>query len=281
MKTILVPTDFSDQATYALDLAYDIAKKSGAAIKVLNVVEASAESSFSATGEATTGSGMDSVYFVQLVKSVKQRLVDIDNDPKYADVKLEGYVEVGNPYESISRTIVDHEVDLVVMGTLGTSGLEEIFVGSNTEKVVRRAHCPVLSVKEPVHSDAIKNIALATNLRDDHEELFTELTKLQQLFDATIHIVRINTPSSFENDRYYKTEMEKFAQQHGLENYTLNVYNDSDEEDGIIYFAEQVDADMIAMGTHGRSGISRLLSGSIAEDVVNHSKRPVWTFKLH
>ena len=281
MKTILVPTDFSDQATYALDLAYDIAKKSGAAVKVLNVVEAPAESSFNAMGEASASDGINSVYFVQLVKGVEQRLIDIDNDPKYSDVKLEGYVEVGSPYESISRTIVDNKVDLVVMGTQGTSGLEEIFVGSNTEKVVRRAECPVLAVKEPVHANAIKNIVLATNLRDDHQELFTELTKLQQLFDATIHIVRINTPSSFENDRYYKTEMEKFAQQHGLTNYTLNVYNDSDEEDGIIYFAEQIQADMIAMGTHGRSGISRLLSGSIAEDVVNHSKRPVWTFKLH
>ena len=281
MKTILVPTDFSDQATYALDLAYDIAKKSGASIKVLNVVEAPAESSFNAMGEASTSDGLNSVYFVQLVKGVEQRLVAIDNDAKYSDVKLEGYVEVGNPYESISRTIVDHEVDLVVMGTLGSSGLEEIFVGSNTEKVVRRAHCPVLAVKEAVHAQEIKNIVLATNLRDDHQGLFTELTKLQQLFDATIHIVRINTPSSFENDRYYKTEMEKFAQQYGLTNYTLNVYNDSDEEDGIIYFAEQIHADLIAMGTHGRSGISRLLSGSIAEDVVNHAKRPVWTFKLH
>ena len=280
MKTILVPTDFSDQATYALDLAYDIAKKSGAAIKVLNVVEAPAESSFNAMGEATASDGINSVYFVQLVKGVEQRLIDIDNDAKYADVKLEGYVEVGSPYESISRTIVDHEVDLVVMGTRGTNGLEEIFVGSNTEKVVRRAHCPVLSVKEPVHADAIKDIVLATNLRDDHQGLFTELSKLQQLFDAKIHIVRINTPSSFENDRYYKNEMEKFAQQYGLTNYTLNVYNDSDEEDGIIYFAEQIHADMIAMGTHGRSGISRLLSGSIAEDVVNHAKRPVWTFRL-
>ena len=279
MKTILVPTDFSDHATYALDLAYDIAKKSGAAIKLLNVVEAPHGSSFNAMGEVTTDD-TESLFFVQLVKGVKQRLLEIDEDPKYADVKLDGFVEVGNPYENIARTIADQEVDLVVMGTQGSSGLEEVFVGSNAEKAVRYSNCPVLTVKEPVHANAIKDIVLATNLRDDHQDLFSQLTKIQQLFDATIHIVRINTPSSFENDRYYKSEMQKFAEQYGLTNYTLNVYNDSDEEDGIIYFAEQVNADMIAMGTHGRSGISRILSGSIAEDVVNHSKRPVWTFKL-
>ena len=280
MKSILVPTDFSDQATYALDLAYDIAKQSGAAVKLLNVVESPRGESFNTMGDVTANEGTNAMFFVQMVEGAKQRLIEIDDDPKYADVSLEGMVEVGSPYESISRTIVDHAVDLVVMGTQGSSGLEEIFAGSNAEKVVRRADCPVLSVKEPVHSDSIKNIVLATNLRDDHQALFAELIKLQQLFDATIHIVRINTPGSFENDRYYKTEMEKFAQQHQLTNYTLNVYNDSDEEDGIIYFAEQVDADMIALGTHGRSGIRRLLSGSIAEDVVNHAKRPVWTFKL-
>ncbi len=280
MKTILVPTDFSDPATYALDLAYDIAKKSGAAIKLLNVVEAPHGSSFNSMGEVNTGDGTDSLFFMQLVKGVRQRLLEIDEDPKYADVSLDGFVEVGNPYENIARTIADHNVDLVVIGTQGASGLEEIFVGSNTEKVVRYVDCPVLAVKEPVQSDVIKNIVLATNLRDDHQALVKELVKIQTIFDATIHIVRVNTPSSFENDRYYKAEMEKFVEQYGLTNYTLNVYNDSDEEDGIIYFAEQIDADLIAIGTHGRSGISRLLSGSIAEDVVNHAKRPVWTFKL-
>ena len=107
-----------------------------------------------------------------------------------------------------------------------------------------------------------------------------QLGELQKLFGATIHIVSVNTPSNFENDRYYKKAMKEFAEKHQLENYTMNVYNDDPEEDGIIYFAEDIDADMIALGTHGRTGISRLLSSSIAEDVVNHAKRPVWTFKL-
>ena len=56
---------------------------------------------------------------------------------------------------------------------------------------------------------------------------------------------------------------------HELENYTVNIYNDVVEEDGIIYFARDIDADMIALSTHGRSGLMHLLSGSIAEDVVN------------
>lgn len=280
MKSILVPTDFSECATYALDLACGIARMSGGAVKLLNVVEAPHGTSFNAMGEVVAPDGMDTAFFIQLVDRIKQRLESITADDRYSDLDITGTVEVGNPYEHISRTIVDHDVDLVVMGTQGASGVEEILVGSNTEKVVRRSKCPVLSVKSPVAADSIKNIVLATNLRDDHNNLIEQLSKLQKLFGATIHLVNINTPSNFETDRYYRKEMQRFVDKHQLQNYTINVYNDDDEEDGIIYFAEDIGADMIALGTHGRTGIGRLLSGSIAEDIVNHAKRPVWTFSL-
>ena len=74
--------------------------------------------------------------------------------------------------------------------------------------------------------------------------------------------------------------MNEFVEKYDLDICTLNIYNDFIEEDGIIYFAQDIDADMIALATHGRSGLMHLLSGSIAEDVVNHAKRPVWTCRL-
>ncbi|MFP4091279.1 MAG: universal stress protein [Cyclobacteriaceae bacterium] len=280
MKTILVPTDFSEQAHYALDLAHGIAKKSSATVKLLHVVEAPHGTSFNALGEVTAPDGMDSLFFVQLMKRQREQLEKLVKDAKYQDIRLEGEVEVGNPYESISRTISDKEVDLVVMGTQGASGLEEILIGSNTEKVVRRSKCPVLTVKSRVEADSIKNIVFATDTRDASEKLMSELVKLQKIFDAKLHLVCINTPSSFESDRYYRKEMQKFVDKYKLQNYTINVYNDDLEEDGIVFFAEDVNADMIALATHGRRGLSHLLSGSIAEDVVNHAKRPVWTFSI-
>jgi nucleotide-binding universal stress UspA family protein len=72
--------------------------------------------------------------------------------------------------------------------------------------------------------------------------------------------------------------MEKFAKKLGLKNYTINIFNDITEEDGIIYFAETIEADLIAMATHGRTGFAHVMAGSIAEDVVGHAKRPVLTF---
>lgn len=280
MKSILVPTDFSEQANYALDFAYSIAKKSGGQIKLLNVVEAPHGTSFNAMGEVVAPDSTDTVFFVHLMNGIKERLHELSADTKYKDVTISADVEVGNAFEHISRAIADHEVDLVVMGTQGASGMQEVLVGSNTEKVVRRAKCPVLTVKSPVEAASIKNIVLATNMKVNHEQLVREFKRLQQLFDATIHVVSINTPADFETDRFYKKEMKRLVDKYNLQNYTFNVYNDKVEDDGIIYFAEEINADMIALGTHGRTGLSHLLSGSIAEDIVNHSRRPVWTYRL-
>jgi nucleotide-binding universal stress UspA family protein len=113
----------------------------------------------------------------------------------------------------------------------------------------------------------------------EDEEMFSRIVrKTQQLYDATVHLVRINTPANFQRDAVVKKYMLAFAKKLQLKNYTLNVFNDLSEEEGIIYFADSINADLITMATHGRTGFAHVLAGSIAEDVVSHAKRPVLTF---
>ena len=75
-----------------------------------------------------------------------------------------------------------------------------------------------------------------------------------------------------------KKYMQDFAKKLQLKNFTINIFNDLSEEEGIIYFADSINADLVAMATHGRTGFAHVLAGSIAEEVVSHSKRPVLTF---
>jgi len=97
------------------------------------------------------------------------------------------------------------------------------------------------------------------------------------LVTARSKIVKINTPASFTTTRHDMKQMREFVEKYSIENYTIDIYNYKNEEDGIICYAEDVEADMIALGTHQRKGIGHFLAGSIAEDVVNHAKVPVWT----
>ena len=279
MKKILVPIDFSKPAMNAAEVAADIARKSGAQLILLHVIEEIVPDSINVEGEVGVGSNWeDKIYTVRMIDKAKKQMAKLLEDPRLEDVRTKSEIRLGTPYHGMNAIITDHKVDLVVMGTAGHSDLEEMIIGSNTEKVVRTAHCPVLTVHNKPANNEFKNIVYATAMNKD-EEVFSKIVRAtQKLYDATIHLVRINTPGNFQRDVVVKKYMNDFAKKLQLKNCTINVFNDITEEEGIIYFADTIDADMIAMATHGRTGFAHVLAGSIAEDVVSHSKRPVLTF---
>ena len=286
MKKILVPTDFSEQAGYALDFAYQIAIKSTAEIILINVVDYPGLSSAFGGGMNVIGGAeppldnLDESFINNLLSRSKEEIKAMTQKLDQGSVKIKQVVEVGNPYFVISEKIEQENVNLVIMGTKGATGLEEVLIGSNTERVVRHAKCPVITIKKKRDYTKIHNIAFASNFEGDQTHVVEELFKLQDIFKAKLHLVKINTPNNFESNRTILKGMEAFVKKHNISNYSLNIYNDYIEEDGIIYFCEDIEADMVALATHGRTGLMHLLSGSIAEDIVNHAKRPVWTCKL-
>ncbi len=279
MEKILVPIDFSKESFHALDLAYQIARKTDEnKMILLNVIEHPSGSTFSAMGGGLPTHMSDNLYILQLLKRVKTDLQAIMDDPQYAGTDITYDIKIGNPYKGISETIIEHEADLVIMGTTGASGFDEVFIGSNAEKVVRYAKCPVITVRNKVNITDIGDIVFASSFKGDASDYIDRLKKLQKRFLAKLHLVKINTPNNFERDRVNMQLLENYAKKYDLENYETHTYNDITEEDGIISFAEEINADMIAMTTHGRTGLAHLISGSIAEDVINHAKRPMWTF---
>lgn len=286
MKKILVPTDFSEQAINAMDFACQIAAKSGADILAIHLVDLSGFIDYTAIGNSysmlgtTAGIGFDEKVLKSLNENAEEKFGDFIKKFSKYKVKIDKKIEFGNAFQFINEEIKNSDINLVVMGSKGASGVEEFLVGSNTEKVVRHAKCPVVTVKSNVNFDNIKNIVYASKFTHDETHVVSELKKIIALTSANLHLLRVVTPNAFESTRHVKALIQKYVEKYHIENYTINIYNDAVEEDGIIYFARDIEADMIALSTHGRTGLMHLLSGSIAEDVVNHAKRPVWTYRL-
>ncbi|MDX1629138.1 MAG: universal stress protein [Fulvivirga sp.] len=279
MKKILVPTDFSKQAENALELAYSIVKKSNAKLEVLHVIEDTTVTSVHYTGDLELPNIDDKLFVIRMIERAKDEMAAIQD--KYSDIDIQTQLRIGNPYHNIKDFVnEDDEVDFLIMGTKGSSGLEEFLIGSNAEKVVRYAKCPVLTIHDKVASTDFKNIVYATGLEEDDSYCVRIIQEFQKAYDAKVHLLRVNTPNNFESDRESLPALEAYAKKCGLENYEVHVYNEGSEEEGIIYFAEHVNADLIAMATHGRTGLAHFLTGSIAEDVVNHAKRPVLTYVI-
>ena len=279
MKQILVPTDFSEQADAALSLAAEMAAANNAELLVLHVVEIPGQQYFNTTGEMDHVDPMEAVWVKKMIEKGESQLDDLHNDDRLKGINLKTNIRAGNAYYNISDIITEFEPDLIVMGTSGATGAEEILIGSNTEKVVRNSKVPVLSLKEKMKLSDLEHVLLASEMKDNGIELVKRLKNIVEHSKAKIHLLRVNTPNNFEGSSATSKKMKAYVEKNGLEA-EQHIYNSATEEEGIMEFASDNDIDLIAMGTHGRKGLMHLLSGSIAEDVVNHSKIPVLTFKI-
>ncbi len=279
MKQILVPTDFSEQAENALKLAAEMAKANNADLLVLHVVEIPGQQNFSTTGDLDYADPMEALFVKKMIEKGEAQLNELHNRSELQGVNLKVNIKAGNAYYNISDIIASYEPDLIVMGTSGATGAEEIIIGSNTEKVVRNAKCPVLSLKKEVKLKSLDDILFASNMKDEGLDLVKSLQNIVKHSNAKIHLLRVNTPGKFEGSAKTMNAMKAYVEKNGLKA-EQHIYNSDSEEEGIMEFAKQNNIDMIAMGTHGRKGLMHLFSGSIAEDVVNHSKIPVLTLKI-
>lgn len=279
MKRILIPFDFSKEAGYALKLGAQIAEESDSSITLMNVIEHPTPSSFKTMG-VDNYDPMENVYITRLIEKVKKGMEDLMDDDAFEEIDLNYKIVLGNPFNELTEEIDTGNSDLVIMGTTGADGLEEFFVGSNAEKIVRHAKCPVITLRAEIDIDDVEEIVFATDMDLTTDKFIAELVKLQEFFDAQLRLVRINTPAHFNSSREDLARMKQFANSYKLKNYTFDIYNHLTEEEGIIHFAEGIDAGIIAMGTHQRTGINHFFNDSLAEEVVNHAVRPVWTFKL-
>jgi nucleotide-binding universal stress UspA family protein len=275
MKRILIPCDFSTTAQRAYTFALDIAKRNNSEVFVLNVLDIPfMYDSYSV--EVPTY--LNPQLWKELEDRAREEFNKMKSTHSFQDVTFR--MEQGQVTMTVLDFIGKENIDLVVMGTSGATGLDEYLIGSNTEKIVRFAKVPVFAVRKAVNLASIKNIVVPTTLALDQTAFITKLKEMQAFFGAELHFLLINKPSTLKRSKDQKAEMEEFVKHYKIDKYTLNMRDDFTEEAGILGFAKETKADMIAMATHGRSGLARLFSGSITEDVVNHVECPIWTYSL-
>ena len=274
MKKILVPTDFSIQADYSLHVAAQLAKKHDCEIYLLHMLElpineVDALNSRSELPEA--------LFYLQLAK---KRFENLTDKPFLKNIKINEIVKFHQAFDGIMDTCNDLKIDLIVMGSHGVSGFREMFIGSNTEKVVRMSDIPVLVIKNYHKNFRVKNFVYASDFSDENKVSFKKAVTFAKLFNATLHLLIVNTPSKFITTDDADSTFHKFLKNSRFKNYTINVFNDYTIEKGILNFAHHINAGLIGISTHGRKGIAHFFNGSVSEDLVNHAKRPVLTFKI-
>jgi nucleotide-binding universal stress UspA family protein len=277
MHKILVPVDFSEYAESALKAAADVAKKKNSELYILHVIE---------VAEPIMGTGsvvVDDEKILFFSQLAKKKLSEFLAKDYLKGIKLTNIIEVGPTYHSITRNIDKFDIDLIVMGSKGTSGIQGFFIGSNTEKVVRHSSVPVLVIKNKQMDLTFRKIVFVSDYDEENLSAFKKAQNFSRDFGTELKLMYVNTygddPDEISRiNNKIKNFVEKASASFNPED--VVIYEDDDVDDGILRGAKSIQADCIVMATHGRRGLSHLFNGSIAEDVVNQSKIPVLTFKI-
>jgi len=275
MRKIIVPTDFSECSYHAVEVAAQIAKKHDARLILMHIINIPSYES-----NTSTESFQDVAEGLFIMKLVRKRFADLMEQPFLQGVNVLELVQFDTVYDSIAKQAKEHDASLIVMGSNGASGAKEFMMGSNTQKIIRSSSTPVLVIKKRHENFDLKRIMFASNFYTETYAAFHGILKFVNLFNAELHLVKVNTPSSFENTRYSRKLIVDFAEKFGLTDFESHIYNDERIEEGIHNMAEEIGADLIAMETHGRSGFAQFLAGSITEAVANHSSLPVLSVKM-
>lgn len=274
MKRILVPTDFSKHAEYALKVAAQIAKKNDGEIFLIHMLE------LPTSGNDALSTSHEIPELMLFKDAAVNKLDTIMNADYLSGIKISKIIQFELAFDGILKNGKTQNADLVVMGSHGAKGFQEMFIGSNTEKVVRHSDIPVLVIKKEEENFNVNKFVFASDFSDEAKKPFEQASAFAEKFGAKLHLVNINTPNNFKSTKVAQQIIDDFISEFKNTNLSTHIYNDVNVEKGILHFAKSIDADLIGMCTHGRKGLAHFFNGSISEDLVNHAKRPVITFKI-
>jgi nucleotide-binding universal stress UspA family protein len=276
MKNILVPTDFSKNCNKAEELGIEMAKLYNSEIHFFHLMKTPVD--WVKLDKQKEKRYPETLKEIGVVKS---KVRELEKKAEHEGLKCRTFLQ----FDSGQKDILEHSGhfhhDFIVTGSSGTRGGIRELMGSNVEKIVRKADVPVVVVKDEEVSFPFKDIVFVSDFLQDVSDAFKQVISIAEKCGAHIHLLRVNTQTDFNSIEQGLNPINEFLKKFpDLDNFSMNVYNEPDVETGINNFLRYKNADLIAMCTHGRTGFLSLFSKSIAEGVTNHSELPVMTIKM-
>ena len=278
IKRILATTDFSPVSNNALRYAIGLAGELSAKLYILHSYRIPSVSDMAYPMSGVLPEGVVDLESVQEEVSVEMEKLEqeylTDSSLKYEILIKSGFVE-----KSITETIAEYKIDLLVMGTRGANALQEIF-GSTTTKVISSSQSPLLVIPKTASFQKIDRIILASDYQKSHKpQTYDVLLNFAQLFHAKIDVLHIKP----ESEKMSSSELEAGE---GLNRIlkktqpTFHFHTEGDDvNDAIEKYLHKHENSMLAMVPHKHSLIDRLIHGSKTQHMIFHSKRPMLVMK--
>jgi len=276
MDKILVPIDFSEHSEFALRVAATIAKRNKSELVALHMLGLSDEGLTRRETEELQESILN-------LKFSDSKFTDFLDRVYLNGVKIQPFVQRNKDFFEIDSIAKKLGACLIVMGSHGSKGISEVFVGSNTEKVVRTSSLPVLVIKTPVVNFKFNKVVFICDFNEDYILPFCNAWNFFKPFKSLFKLLYINLPENFLNTHEMEEKAMEFIKKSEIVDFNFSedviFYNDYNLENGIYHYANKFKADVVAIPTRGRKGLAHFFSTNKGESLVNHSDIPVISFK--
>lgn len=271
MKKFLVPTDFSETSKNAARYTAQMLNgKRGTQIILYYVYDGS-----TASPDGTLLSDEDDkdreVILQQALHNIKLDLLE------FTDAVITTVTEKGDSLiENIERYVRHNGIDLVVMGITGATKLEQIFMGSNTLKLVNEGVCPVMIIPPDAHYVEIKEVGLTSDFKNvDKTTPFAPIKALLDLFKPTLYIINVDSEHYVQITEEYKAQkniLDKHFEAYNPQYAFIRLYDFQDANDS---FANDYQIDFIITVPRRHSFLGGLFKSSTTKKLAYHSRVPI------
>ncbi len=269
ISKILIPTDFSTVANNALQYAIQLAKKTNASIHLLHVNNIPIM-------DASFPNEVYQTYTAEIEDFAKNSFENLENlYLNKSNLQFDKHTAYGFVNDEIQEFAKNNDIDLIVLGTTGASGIQEILIGSNAASVVAKAEIPVLVIPPTSTFTDIKKIVYASDFNEPEFPSVSRLAFFANLYEAEVNVLHIK---SFA-DNLFDAEHNFFSR--NKENVEVNRWKivklpeGESIIDSINNFVETEHPNLIVMAKHNRSFFDRLFHRSLSKQMAYHTKIPL------
>lgn len=268
IRRVLIPTDFSEVSRHAIEAGLAFARNYGASVSLLHVQEQHAATWIPGKSKATDQAAD--------YESAMRKLEEILQASDTEDLEVSLHVKGGKFLSAIKEVRSELKIDLVVLGSHGASGLNELLIGSNTQRIIRTLDVCALVIKNKLSSVDFKNIVFSSSFREEEQPAFDRFMQMFPETEANIHLLSINTLGYQSlTASMARANMFEYIKAYPHHTFELHIYPQQWIEPGIRAFADQIKADLIAITNTNPSPLRRIFAGSTVESLINHSNLPI------
>ncbi|PEN15218.1 hypothetical protein CRI94_02755 [Longibacter salinarum] len=295
IDAILHPTDFSEESHHAFEYAYDLAEQWGAELHLLHVAPSLGDDPVRGAFDAS----LDEEEFYRTIRDeVDQKMQSLIDTVEQSDVPVHRIHSRGIAPADVISEYAEHEgMDIVVMGTEGRRGVSRLLLGSVTAEVVRKAPCAVLTVQEDANIPSdVKRVLTPVDLSEFSRPLLRAAREVTATFNASMDVLTVVEPLPFpvplvgavtlhdlmpDPIEQSRKQLDRLVQT--TEGLPVSIETHVKEGHAammIIDTAGELDSDLILMASHGRTGLERIMLGSVTARVVRQATCPVCVLKV-